>query len=323
MRSILRNLAASLLPGRTPPPQAGPALSARHEGHHAIFDRYEAFSGDMAEGFSYGFLGDRFRAGFGDWGVPPAGHATLPPPPIDEEYFEWTDILEAAAEATGVFTFLELGAGFGRWSVRAALAARQLGKRVRLGVAEPDPRHVSYIRTNMADNGVSEADYGLYEAAVGGSEREMVFCVGKPDHGGGWYGQSIVGDEVGDSPQMGEYFGHPLYAYQGGWAHVLKLRQITLSAILADYAHVDLIDLDLQAFEAEAVQEAIAPLTVKVRRLHIGTHGEDIEDQLRETLSKAGWTLLRDYRCRRVNETDFGPCEFNDGVQSWINPRFS
>lgn len=35
-------------------------------------------------------------------------------PAFDEEYFEWIDLLEAVTEATGEFTMIELGAGWGR-----------------------------------------------------------------------------------------------------------------------------------------------------------------------------------------------------------------
>jgi FkbM family methyltransferase len=320
MRSILRSLAKTLRPDRKDKPPTV-ARSVRHEGHHAVFDLYEPFSGHMAEGFSYSFLGDRFRAEFGGWSRPPAAFANLTPPPMDEEYLEWLDILEAATEAGDTFTFLELGAGFGRWSVRAALAGRQQGKRIVVGLAEADPRHVSFIHTNMADNGIGSDEYRVYEAAVSGSAGNVVFCVGTPEHGEEWYGQSIIGDEVGDSPVMGDYFGHPLYSYQGGWAHVIKLKQITLSDILENYERIDLADLDLQSAEADAVAEAIVPLTAKVRRLHIGTHGEEVEARLRDILARAGWIKVRDHSCNQLNDTEFGTFEFNDGVQTWLNPR--
>lgn len=294
--------------------------STRYPGHHAVFDAFTPYDGPSPAGVSLGFLGDRFRASFGGWEPQPEGYAALTAPPIDEEYFEWIDILEAALLAGPTFTFLELGAGFGRWSVRAALAARQLGKTPRLVLAEADPRHVSFIHTNMADNGVPPDEYRVFDTAVAGSREDKIFCVGTPTEGDAWYGQSVIGDDVGDSPVMGEYFGRPLYSYQGGWAHVIRLKQIPLSSVLEGEALIDLVDLDLQGAEALAVAEAIGPLTAKVRRLHIGTHGTEIEAQLRAILSQAGWTCLRDYRLGEVNETEFGACDFNDGVQSWVNP---
>src|SRR5215208_802824 len=66
--------------------------------------------------YEAGFPGQRERARVAEV-VTPAY------PIFDEEYFEWIDILETAAAATDRYVMIELGAGYGRWSVRAALAA--------------------------------------------------------------------------------------------------------------------------------------------------------------------------------------------------------
>src|SRR5262245_60032550 len=52
----------------------------------------------------------------------PAGTVTPPYPSFDNEYFEWVDILETVEAATDHYVMIELGAGFGRWSMRAARA---------------------------------------------------------------------------------------------------------------------------------------------------------------------------------------------------------
>jgi hypothetical protein len=46
-------------------------------------------------------------------------------PAFPEEYLEWIDLLEAVANAQGKFTMIELGAGYGRWLVNAAVTLRQ------------------------------------------------------------------------------------------------------------------------------------------------------------------------------------------------------
>ena len=43
-------------------------------------------------------------------------------PSFNEEYFEWVDVLEAVVARAGMFTMLELGAGWGRWLANAAAA---------------------------------------------------------------------------------------------------------------------------------------------------------------------------------------------------------
>ena len=59
----------------------------------------------------------------------------------------------------------------------------------------------------------------------------------------------------------------------------------------------------------------------KVRRVHIGTHGSEIEDKLRWIFQSEGWTPQWDFPLQTRVETEFGPVLFNDGVQGWINPR--
>jgi hypothetical protein len=173
----------------------------------------------------------------------------------------------------------------------------------------------------MADNGVDRSDYTLYEAAIGAEPGRTLFCVEKPNEGDIWFGQGSVGGVVSDDFRIGEHEGQPMYQHIAGGSCMIWVPQITLSSILADYTFVDLADMDLQGSEREAVAEAVEPLTRKVRRLHIGTHGRDIEAFLHQALPAAGWVCLRDYPGSQSNETSFGPCHFVDGVQTWINPR--
>jgi FkbM family methyltransferase len=248
----------------------------------------------------------------------------LEPPHLgfDEEYFEWIDLLEAVVAAGETFSMLELGAGYGRWSARGALAARQLGKGVRLGLAEAEPKHQAWARRHLAENGVAGSDYRLFEAAVGGTADMKTFCVDDATSGEDWFGQFVTSWNVGDAPTVGDYYGRPLLDIGLG-RRAIRVPQIPLSEVLEPYRFVDLADFDLQGSEADAIEEAIAALNTKVRRLHIGTHGEEIEQRLREVLTDNGWICLRDFSVAKENETPFGRIGFCDGVQSWTNPRLS
>jgi FkbM family methyltransferase len=241
-----------------------------------------------------------------------------------EEIFEWSDLLEAAAAAGDTFTFLEIGAGYGRWSSRAAAAAKHLGKRARVGLAEAEPQHVAWLRQHMTDNGVT--DYRVFDASVAGKSGETLFLVGQPpgvdpasNNAREWYGQSAYWSRAG-SAVIGDYFGQPLLELEDGWRAV-RVPQITLSQVLDHYDFVDLIDFDSQGSEADAVEEAIDVLSRKVRRLHIGTHGPEIEERLVATLSKAAWLCMRRFDCLKEQETTWGLVQFGDGVQTWVNPR--
>lgn len=296
--------------------------SALHPEHHWSIDHYARFKGAVPGGMVVSFLGDVVRENFCGYKAPPT-EIRVPAalPSIDEEYFEYTDILEACLSAGTTFTFLELGAGWGRWSARAALAARQLGKSIKLGLVEGAPQHIPMIHASMADNGVRPEDYKLYEVAIGAQDGETLFCVEKPNEGAIWFGQGAVAGVVSEDTRIGEHEGRPMYQHIPGGSCMIWVPQIPLSAVLADFEFIDLVDMDLQGAEREALAEAIEPLTLKVRRLHIGTHGADIEAAVRGTLSEAGWICLRDYPGGQGNDTNFGRCHFVDGIQTWVNPK--
>jgi FkbM family methyltransferase len=289
--------------------------------HHWIFDHFDAYRGPATEEFYRDYIGARIRPTFESWGPAVVNpNWVAPMPEIDEEYFEWMDILQAVLEAGETFTMLELGAAYGRWSSRAALAARQLGKPIRLGLAEAEPKHQEWLRQHMADNEVSPSEYRAFDFAVGGSVGEVVFSVAVP---GGrledtHFGHAVMPTDLTGVTPKGDYYGKPVYEVNG-WG-LIRIEQQPLSVLLNPYDKIDIIDFDLQGAEADAIAEALPLLTAKVRRLHIGTHGHEIEARLRDLLSGAGWICLRDFPCHGRHDTPFGPCDFVDGVQSWVNP---
>jgi FkbM family methyltransferase len=289
--------------------------------HHPVFGRFRAFTGRVPTSFRVGFVGDRERNAVIGLDVTRASdEVATGPPPFNEEYFEWIDLLEAVEAAGDTFTMLELGAGYGRWSSRGALAARQRRKAVCLGVVEAEPKHVGWLKEHLADNGIAEREYRLTAAPLAREERDVAFCVSVPNGEKHWFGQAALRCEIGNAPVVGDYHGHALHRIPGG-AGVIALRSVRLSDVLAPFALIDIVDMDVQGCEVEIIAEAIGPLTRKARRMHIGTHGPEIEADLRPLLSAAGWIKTRDWPCRGDIDTEYGRIFFQDGVQSWINPR--
>jgi len=92
---------------------------------------------------------------------------------------------------------------------------------------------------------------------------------------------------------------------------------------LQDFERVDLIDFDLQGQELKVIQSASDALDKRVARLHIGTHGRAIERGLRKLLREHGWRCLADYPSSTTSETPWGSVSFQDGVQSWSNPKLA
>jgi FkbM family methyltransferase len=248
------------------------------------------------------------------------------PPNFDSEYFEWIDLLESVLDARNEYTFVELGAGFGRWAA-TALCAAQLKRipKFRAVLVEAEPVHCEWIRTNMTDNKIGADQYQLLEAAVAPEEGSMLFCVSwagleDPRH---WYGQMLFTNAecaVG-VPAGRTYNGRPILEF--GPRGVIEVPTLPLAKIIGDCEIADLIDMDIQNAEGTVIQTSIDILNSKVKRVHIATHSHEIEHTIRTVMTEAGWTKRWDFPCESISETPYGNIAFQDGVQGWTNPRFA
>ena len=66
---------------------------------------------------------------------------------------------------------------------------------------------------------------------------------------------------------------------------------------------------------------AMRALTNKVRRVNIATHSAKIHKAIGLLFRGAGWERKASYDCGQSAQTPFGRINFQDGVQSWANPR--
>jgi FkbM family methyltransferase len=271
------------------------------DGHHPVFSRFTPTT------YFYDFLGIKTRTCFLDTSEGLEINL-LYPPPVNEEYFEWCDLLEAVIAADKSFTMIELGAGYGRWLVRAATALRQL-KNIpyRLIGVEAEPQHFQWLLQHLTDNGIDPNSHLMINKAVNFNDGEVWFSVGEPEK---HYGQNIVQSE--------NYF-NPSYPQQ----RAEKVPCLSLQSILKQHEFVDLIDLDIQGSEYHVLAVAIVEVCAKVKRIHIGTHGKAIEDNLRSLFSSLDWINVFDYSLGSTIETNLGTVTFGDGVQSWLNPSFN
>jgi hypothetical protein len=96
-----------------------------------------------------------------------------------------------------------------------------------------------------------------------------------------------------------------------------------LRSLLDRLLVVDLIDLDVQGAEFEVLEAAAEALDRRVKRIHIGTHGRNIEAALRSLFGRPGWKCRNLFPCHSSVATDWGLISFQDGVQTWLNPTFS
>src|ERR1700687_341709 len=160
--------------------------------HHKIFSAFHRWAGRVPAGFDVDFLGTRYKTDyFTIWPHQLQERYEAPQhPPFDEEYFEWIDLLEAVSYAKNRFVMLELGAGFGRWTARAAAAAQQRNVPDFLVAVEGEPTHFQWMTETLLLNGISPQDCRLIPAAVAAKDGKVAFQVGNP---ASHYGQGIGG----------------------------------------------------------------------------------------------------------------------------------
>ena len=231
-------------------------------------------------------------------------------PLVNEEYFEWIDLLEAVDDARESFTMVELGAGWGRWLVDAWSALRMINKTnlpIKLIGVEADLQHFAWLRQHFRSNGLDPDRHRLIEAAVMADDGTIHFQSGAAD----WYGQQAFKTDDGPNWFPAD---HPDVSLR-------PVPAVSLSTVLDGIPFVDLVDMDIQGSEADVVLASTDLLQARVRRIHIGTHGAAIEDLLRQAFRSIGWICRWDFSLHGRRETPYGAVLFDDGVQSWINPR--
>src|SRR5689334_17320498 len=141
-----------------------------NEADTTIFAEFINARAKPEPGFIVDFLGSRIRTG-SVWKEARQldGQLIGIPVPADfhAEAVEWIGLLKAVRGAQGQYVAMELGAGFGPWSVAGGLAARQRGiKDIRLCAVEGDSQHFRFLRQHFADNGFDPDQHSLFEAAV-------------------------------------------------------------------------------------------------------------------------------------------------------------
>jgi len=256
-------------------------------------------------------------------------------PAFDNEYFEWVAVLESVLAAHTAYTIGELGAGYGRWAVRAATAARQRGLGpVTIIAAEPDPDHYRWLFEHFRANHLDPEEHRLLNVAVEDREGSALFAVGRPPDQEAvtpeeWFGQAVYWSRLGLYEAAASLGRRVLRMSQparmrgpDGW-QVIRVRKITLNNLLLGSGVIDLLDMDIQGSEGRVVASAMPLLEAKVKRLYISTHNEGVEPQLRSLLRAHGWTNRVDLPLGRMHDTEFGQAYFGDGVQDWINPRLA
>lgn len=300
--------------------QALKRVFARTPAPHPIFSKFTPFTGTIPGDELDDYIGARFRRSWVEWPtVEPRTFAPAPPPKLDEELFEWIDILSAVDTARDEFVMVELGAGYGRWSFRAAEAARQRGLKTRLVLVEADPKHIVFIDEAIALNAHPLVTVEVQESAIGyDGPTANLACLMPDETPGEWYGQAVILESLTATDEL--YCGRVVSRSPSRYGYI-EVQSRTLEQAIGHLPRIDLIDMDLQGAELALLRNSMAIMDERVRRVHLGTHSQEIEQTAREQFTAHGWTNVWDFGLAKQNQTPWGPCHFIDGVSSWINPR--
>jgi FkbM family methyltransferase len=304
-------------------PKPTPAPTTIHE-HHIyrgyvpsdldVFQHFSQYDGLGAPGFVTNFLGVRTRCTLQLPLVPFDGTVEGLPEPVGStqgETAEWIGTLRAVLEAGSSFRLMELGAGYGPWMAITHAAARQRGiTDIHVYGVEADAHHVDFIRTNMQDNTIDEAQGTAIHGAVGAEDGVAYWAV-EEEPGAVYGGRPMIASDGND------YLGNTR-------STIVEVPVVGINGLLSREVMWDLLHIDIQGHEGEVCRAGIEQMTQCVRRVVVGTHSRIQDGIVMETFHKAGWSLENEKPTISIWNDAIPTVEgmaVVDGAQVWRNPR--
>jgi hypothetical protein len=236
----------------------------------------------------------------------------LDPVPIPANWHadmaEWAAALRAVDLASGKFTMVELGCGWGCWMTNTGIAAKSRGLAVDLIGIEGDPMHLDFARETLEVNRIRTDEY------------ELLCGIAAAKHGFALFPKRQLGEEHwGFEPVFGATREESEKAVASGRFESLKM--IPLAEAIGNRPKIDLLHMDIQGGEGDLVAQTIDLLNERVGYILIGTHSRVLEGRLMELLLGAGW-ILEIERPAIFHLGGGDPRTTVDGVQAWKNPKF-
>jgi FkbM family methyltransferase len=290
------------------------------------FARYGETQARVPPGFTGDWLGVVTRANI-EWSTtsPEIQESLLterigpvPLPTSSELLLDWEPLLAAVELAGPKFTAVALGAGWGRWIVGSAFAAKKRGRDYHIVGVEAEPQHFGWMQRHLADNGIPPEKSRLIQAAANSYTGTCWFMVGNAID---WYGQAVVTDAQYHTAKFMDEV-----RKAGGEAEAVPC--VDLNEVFAGIERVDYLHMDVQGSEADVILACKDLVDERVAVVNIGTHSELIERSLRSHFARQGWLCRYDIpmnatfpACIEGNEP--ASITLGDGVQVWENPRLT
>jgi len=318
-------------------------LAAQYE---HVFDGIEPFTGEVPAGFLVDFLGNLTDANFRTmFGVDPAttggGRVTTTLPQLardGEGWFEAVDWMVAAREASQSYVMISLGACYAAQCVGAARALQRLNPMpFKLVAVEPVPENMRWVDKHLRDNGIDPGAHWLVELALSDHSEPVYFPVGSPGSGAQncystnemaareEYVRQLSGDASAALRELiltgRTGITKDLVPGEGFTAEIRLLSAITLKELLGPFDFIDYVESDIQQSEILVFPPYIDLLRRKVRRIHIGTHGDYVHRDLHKLFQDDGWEIVFSFPPNSTFTTDLGTFSTNDGVLTVRNPN--
>lgn len=285
-----------------------------------IFEAYKNPDAKPENGFYTDFSGVRTRLSYFGMQAHPGerkvGALPFPDDALHAETIEYLAALKAVESADQRFTAVELGAGYGPWTVFSACAARRKGiPQIDLLAVEADRPRLALIESNLSDNDLPTPDE-QGKGSLDGITINVTHGAVSDQNGTTSFGsQSITDWGAGVIEDGGDI------DYRGVRVETELVNTYSIETILRNTSLVDFLHMDIQGFEYRAVRASMDTLQRKVRIMLIATHSRKIEGELMGLLHQRGWTLMYEKPCKfRPGETkELSASTYLDGTQVWVN----
>ena len=321
----------------------------RLEDYTNFFSDVRPWSGHVPRGFTADFLGIFTDCKFQVLsGIDPesvgGGHQQTTLPVVGdgnnaEGWFEMVNWLAAAREARDRYVMITLGACYGAQAVGAYRAVQLVNPMpCKLVAVEPVPKNFEWVAQHMRTNGIDPVQNWLLQVAIGSSNDPVYFPVGAPGTGAN---NSYATNEIAARKHYVETFVREarteaalrnlimhnttglekdLVPGRNAKAEIKLLSCVTLKDLISPFDVVDFLESDIQQSEIIVFPPFIDLLRRKVRRILIGTHGEDVHATLHKLFAEKGWEIVFSYKPNSTHDSALGRFVTNDGVLTVRNP---
>lgn len=294
-----------------------------------VIRSFPPVSANREPGYVIDFLGTRTRASYLPKGLF-ADEGLVEGPPIPANFHatqkEWGGALRAALDAEENLTVIELGAGWGPWMVAVGKAAQLRGiQDIRFIGVEADENHHKWIGEHFADNGFDASKHTMILGIAGAEDGFAEFpIIDNPSED--WGAQAVFSDAPKPASPFQKLAQIASRAMKKApppetLRKMKRVKSVSIRTLLEPFGFVDLLHVDIQGAEADTIAAALEPITLKVRRIVVGTHGRHIEERLFTDLCAAGWILENEEPCQYIQQNGRMMLT-RDGCQTWRNPRF-